>query len=169
MSRRGFLGAILAAAVSPAIVRSDSSVPLAPRHDIAHSPLEPPLENRAARRAWANAVALYLSSLSQAVGLERNAQQIRTILDNRGMASRVWLAHPLVEIEVYLHRGRSRIGLFYQPGFESPERMSRQYPGGRQFNAVFRDATTPTDDRLVHRLRWLAGLASSPQLHSRAI
>lgn len=79
-------------------------------------------------------------------------------LNIRGMASRVALAHPLVELEVYLHRSGSRIGLFYQPGLESPQRRHREYPWGRQYSAVFRDATTPTDDRLVRKLRWLAGL-----------
>jgi hypothetical protein len=157
VSRRGFLGVMFAAGVGQAIKWADSLVLPGPQHDVAHSPWEPPIENLADRRAWANAVALYLSTLGEAVGLDGGATQIRKVLDHRGMASRVCLAHPLVEIEVFLYRTRTGIGLFYQPGLESPQRRSREYPGGRQYSAVFRDATTPTDDRLVHRLRWLAG------------
>jgi len=125
------LSAILAASIGPAIVQADSFALPFPQHRIAHSPWQPPFENPGARHAWVNAIALYLSSLSEAVGLERNAQEIRKVLDNCGMASRVRLAHPLVEIEIFLYRTGTGIEVFYQPGLDSPERKSPGYPGGR--------------------------------------
>jgi len=179
MKRRRAIGAMLAMGVAPAFAHAravaqacalpPSVPPTRPTYDLDHPPWLPPGKRPATRRVWAASVAEYLATVGAAVGLDPGRQRITTIVDERwisakaerGAVNTVRLEHPLLEIAVYVHRGRTRVGLFYQPGPRSPLWATRD-PDSVQYFAVFRDATAPSGRGLIDRLTWLAGLQEHP-------
>lgn len=181
MNRRGSIKAILAIGVAPAIAHARAvvqtctlppSVPaLKPVYDLVHPPWLPPGKRLATRRVWAAAVAEYLAAVGAAVGLDPARQRITTLVDDQWISAQakrilntVRLTHPLLEVSVYTYRSARaphvRVGLGYRPGPNSP--LSLRRPDSVTYFGVFRDATTPSDRRLIDRMSWLAGLEDHP-------